>query len=112
MRAFVVAIAIFGVFAGAVQAADDSSIAGKLPDNERGQQVFLFILKKNGISIRMSPQNFCKDLGYGEAAKSSDADKGFWERANDEVGKDGKPLPGELAWVVCQFTAKPKKDTP
>lgn len=111
MRSFVIAIASSVLFATVVQAADDaaSPVAGKLPDNTVPQQVFLFTLKKNGLSIRMDPQSFCHDLGYGDAAKrSDDPQKGFWERANDEISKDdGKTkIPGELIWVICQFPAK------
>jgi hypothetical protein len=102
MRTFVAAIAIFGMFATAVQAADDASpVFGSFPPNTRAQQVYLFMLKKNGLSIRISPDQFCSDLGYGEAVKSSDSSqKGFWDA--DESGTDGKK-PGTLNWVICQF---------
>jgi hypothetical protein len=113
MRIFIVLIAILGAFTGAADADDASSpIVGKLPDNSRSHQLYLFTLKKNGLSIRMSPQDFCGQLGYGEPIKWSkdpkdnpDDDKGFWERASDEYGKDGKvKATGELIWVICEIT--------
>lgn len=102
MCRLVIATVILGLFATAARAADDSSpVFGSFPPNTRSQQVYLFMLKKNGLSIRTSPDQFCSDLGYGEAVKSSDgSQKGFWDV--DEFGSDGKK-PGSLNWVICQF---------
>jgi hypothetical protein len=124
MRSVIIAIAIAGLFATAAAADDATSpVAGKLPDNSRSHQLFLFSLKKNGLSIRMSPQKFCRDLGYGEpikwskdpkevpddvgkgsgdVKKDADDDKGFWEQAR-VVGEDGKTIERELVWVICEF---------
>jgi hypothetical protein len=89
----------FGVSATSAVADDATSpVAGKLPDNTVPQQVYLFMLKKNGLSIRMDGPSFCRDLGYGEAAK------GFWDQSKEI--KDGNIVPGELNWVICQFPAK------
>jgi hypothetical protein len=112
MRTFITALAGFWLFATAVQAADDTSpVAGSLPETG-SQKVYLFMLKKNGLSLRMGPQTFCGSLGYGVAVtRSDDPDKGFWEQGNVEI-KDGKQIPGELAWVICQYPAPPKKDKP
>jgi hypothetical protein len=105
MRAFITALAGFWLFATAVQAADDTSpVFGSLPPNTRAQQVYLFMLKKNGLSIHASPDKFCGDLGYGEAVKSSDPDqKGYWEQGHNETKDDGTPIGKELVWVICQF---------
>jgi hypothetical protein len=91
MRSLVIAIASFGLFAVAVQAADDTSpVAGSLPPNTRSQQLYLFMLKKNGLSIRMSPDKFCGDLGYGEAVKWSDDAKKDSDgpKGSDDYKKD------------------------
>jgi hypothetical protein len=102
MRNIFIAATIAGLSATAVHAADDTSpVIGSWPPNTRSQQVYLFILKKNGLSIRVSPDQFCSDFGYGEAVKSSDANqKGYWDA--DQTGTDGK-TPGTLNWVICQF---------
>jgi hypothetical protein len=107
-------------------AADDAggSLATKLPDNEDGDQLYLIMLKKNELSIRVSPELFCRDLGYGHAVtlplplpppspppppKNSDAQKddfvqdGFWDVS--AFGTDGKK-PGNINWVICKFTPK------
>jgi len=100
MRAllFIAAISL-GFICGAARA-DGPSIANQLPDNTKTQQVYLFALKANDISLHMPPQAFCSRLGYGEAVQD------FWDQGADEVGKDGKTIPGELAWVICQFPHK------
>jgi hypothetical protein len=115
MRSFVIAIAILGMFATAVHADDAAApIVGKMPDNEKGQQAYIFLLKKNGLSIRMSASDFCHDLGYGEPIKrSDDPQDGFWERANDETKDNGKTIiRGELIWVICRFPPKPNPIPP
>jgi hypothetical protein len=72
MRTFVVAIAIFGMFATAVRAADDSSpVVGQFPDTATNLHVYLFTLKKNNISLRMSPQEFCSKMDYGDDRPNS-----------------------------------------
>ena len=98
MRAFIIAIAISGMFATAVQAADDTSpVVGKFPDTASQLSVYLFKLKDNDISLEMSPQEFCSKLDYGEAMLS---------HRSYEVGEDKKIVPGELDWVICRFKGK------
>ncbi len=98
MRSFVVTLAISGMFAGAVQAADDKSpVVGQFPDTASHLHVYLFSLKGNDISLPMSPQEFCNKMDYGEPV--------LWDRPN-EVGKDNKVGPGELNWVICRFKEK------
>jgi hypothetical protein len=133
MRAPAIAIVMLGLLAVPVQAADDagSSVATKLPDNMQNHQLYLFTLKKNGLSIRVPAEKFCNDFGYGVALKwcveykkdRDDSrkeclkydDKGLWESTNDEYGKDGvTKITGELVWVICELAnppAKPKPDT-
>jgi hypothetical protein len=102
MRAFFVAIAILGFIATAAKAADDSpqsasklwsSIVGKLPDTEDNlYRVYLFTLKKNGISVRMNGEEFCaatihgQAVKYPEPVKAADVPKGMKcvERTRDE----------------------------
>jgi hypothetical protein len=105
-----VAIAAFGSLPASVRAEDASPVAGKLPDNQSSQQTYLFSLKKNGISLRISPGQFCHDLGYGAAVKRSDdtdGTKGYWESGKKEWSDDGKQMPAELVWVICQMPIKP-----
>ena len=98
MRIFIVALAISGVLATAVQAADDSSsVAVEFPDTASSFHVYLFTLKKNKISLPMSPQEFCSKMDYGEAVSG--------ERPG-EIGKDNKVDPGALDWVICRFKTK------
>jgi hypothetical protein len=105
VRTFVVTIAMFAMCAVApVQAADDTSpVVGAFPDTEDGLKVYLFLLKKNNISLEMDPEEFCNTMHYGHAVKG--------ERPK-EVGKDDKVTPGKLEWVICRFipkfTAKPE----
>jgi hypothetical protein len=100
MRTFVVALVIFGMFATAVQAADDkaaddtSAVVGQFPDTVSNLHVYLFKLLKNNISLSMSPQEFCSKMDYGKAVLS------------EETGKDNKAGPGKLDWVICRFKAK------
>jgi len=83
----------------APKAADTSPIAGQLPDTAGSSHVYLFTLKKNGISLRMSPKEFCNAMDYGDAVFPV-------QQANDEVQHDGKSLRGELEWVICRFKTK------
>jgi hypothetical protein len=103
MRSFVIAIASFVLFSTVVQAADDTSpVIGSFPANTRSQQTYLFMLKKNGLSIRVGAQQFCHDMGYGDAVKrSDDPTKGYWQ--NEPYSSDDGKAPGELSWVICQF---------
>jgi hypothetical protein len=106
----IIAMALIVAASETLAAADDgsSSVATKLPDNGDSQQVILFTLKKNDLSIRVQPDEFCHDLGYGEAAKpkrKSDVQDGYWDI--DEYGSDGKK-PGSLNWVICRVPAKAK----
>jgi hypothetical protein len=95
MRIFVVALAMLAMSATAVRAADDSSIVEKFPDTLNDCHVNLFMLKKNGISLKDSPQEFCKKLDYGAAV--------LWHQPN-EVGPDDKSVVrGSLDWVICRF---------
>jgi hypothetical protein len=99
MRTFIVAFASFGLFATAAQAADTSSIAEQLPDDVESNQLYLFQLKKNGISLKMSGKNFCSKLKYG--------DEVLEHQANSEVSRDDqKEIPGDLEWVICRFNRK------
>jgi hypothetical protein len=106
MRTLVVAIAIFGLIAVAAHAADDSpasqdklsSVVGKLPDTEdKHQQVYLFTLKKNGISLKMGGDEFCAAMKYGKAVYFQPTAPTFVE---------GKPVRGELEWVICRMSKK------
>jgi hypothetical protein len=89
-------VASIWLFTAAARA-DGSSIAGQLPDNVANLQAYLFQLKKNGISLRISPQAFCTQMGYGTAILGSEP---------EEVDDDHKKVPGQLDWVVCQFPHK------
>ena len=97
MRTFVVAIAMLAMSATVV-AADDSpaasALVGKFPDTSSECHVYLFMLKKNGISVPGSPQDFCTQLGYGKAVLSNPP--------TEEV-ENHKVVPGKLEWVICQF---------
>ena len=97
MRTLVVAIAIFGMFATAAQAAaDDSSlVVVEFPDTATNLHVRLFVFKKNNISL--SPQEFCSKMDYGDAVLGDPP---------DEIGKDNKVGPGKLEWVICRFNGK------
>jgi hypothetical protein len=96
MRSLAVALAIFGMFATAVQAADDGSPV-QYPDTAGNLHVYLFALKKGNISLAMSAQEFCTKMDYGEAV--------LFDRP-DEIGKDNKAGPGKLDWVICRFKRK------
>jgi hypothetical protein len=96
MRALVFAAIGIVLVAGAARA-DGPSIATELPPNTRGNKLYIFILKSNNISLHMNPQDFCRQLGYGDAVPN------FSAKGPDEVGKDlGTLIPGELTWVVCE----------
>ena len=63
MRMLLLAIGMFSALAATAHAGDDGSpIAGKLPDNDKSQVSYLFMLKKNGIALRIEPDQFCQDL--------------------------------------------------
>ena len=103
MRTVVVAIAIFGVIASVARAADDSpggqdklsSVVGKFPDTEdKEQQVYLFTLKKNGISLKMTGDEFCATMKYGKAVYFQPTAPTFVE---------GKSVRAELEWVICRM---------
>jgi hypothetical protein len=100
MRALVLGAISLGLTVNIVRA-DGPSISNQLPQNTKDQQVYLFMLKVNSISLHMKPQDFCSRLGYGDAVQN------FWGQGADEIGKDGKTtIPGELQWVICQFPPK------
>jgi hypothetical protein len=102
MRTLVIVLIGICLSATLVKAADDTSpVIGSWPLNMRSQLIYLFMLKKNGLSVRVSPDQFCRDFGYGEAVKSSDTNqKGYWDA--DQTATDGK-TPGTLNWVICEF---------
>jgi hypothetical protein len=130
MRIFLVVAIVFGALDVTARADDSSPVAGKLPDNDRSQQTYLFMLKKNGISLRIPPDQFCRDLGYGAAvARSDDSTRrmGYWEVGPTELKEDGATTkdhaavtkdvettkrPGELIWVICQAPKENAKPTP
>jgi hypothetical protein len=95
MRTFVAAVASLGLFTMAVQGAENSPVAGLLPDTEDNLHVYLFQLKKNGISLQMTPEDFCKHMHYGHAVPP------FYHQL-DEVGDDHK-VEKVLDWVICRF---------
>ncbi len=110
MRALLLSIAILGLFATAARADDAAAaIVGKFPDNAHNppQQVLIFFLKKNGITLRITPDEFCSQMDYGQAAKYRHGDNGkvqdLAEVGNPEIDENNKTLPGTLNWVVCQF---------
>ena len=96
MRTLVTAIAMFGMFAGAAEALDTYPIGGQLPDDADSKQVYLFQLKKNGIFLKLSPDDFCTTMHYGKAVHG--------HGSADLV--DGKSTAGELDWVICRFERK------
>lgn len=107
MRTFIAAFATIGLLVSAAQAADDTSpIVGKFPDVGT-RHTTLFTLKKNGISLRMSAEQFCHDLGYGHAiTRSDDPTKGFWELGSKELpdgATDVAQATRELNWVMCVY---------
>jgi hypothetical protein len=94
MRTFVAAIAMLAMLTTAACAADDSPVVGKFPDTKSNCHNYLFMLKKNGISVPGSPQEFCAQLGYGKAV--------LFNSPTEEV-ENHKVVPGKLEWVICQF---------
>lgn len=110
MRTFIAAFAAVGLLTTAAQAADDASpIVGNFPVIGT-RHITLFTLKKNGISLRISAEQFCHDLGYGHAITRSDdltGKTGFWEQGNRELADSAtdisKAKPGELSWVMCIY---------
>jgi hypothetical protein len=93
MRSLAVAIAAFAWSTAAARALDTYPIGGQLPDDADSKQVYLFQLKKNGISLKLSPDDFCTTMHYGKAVQG--------HGAVDLV--DGKSTAGELDWVICRF---------
>ena len=106
MRALLLSIVIAGLFATAARADDAAAvIIGKFPDNTNAQQVYLFLLKKNGITVRITPDEFCGQMGYGQAARyhhGDDKPEDLAEVGNKEI-VDGHEVPGTLNWVICRF---------
>ena len=104
MRAFVVAVAIFGLLATAVQAADDdkSPVVGQFPDTASNYHVYLFTLTDNRISLEMKPQEFCNKMDYGDAVFPNDG-----QASGEETGKNGAKIKaGALQRVICRFKSK------
>jgi len=95
MRAFVFTIAIFGLFAAAGRAAgaDAPAVSVQLPDTQDNFHLYLFTLKKNGISYADSGASFCAKLHYGGAILES----------RPKVLEGDRGVPGELEWVICGF---------
>jgi hypothetical protein len=88
----VAAIAIIGLFAPAVQAAEDSSkFVTELPETHGHLKAYLFMLKDSKISL--SPVEFCRTMDYGEPVLF---------RQPNEI-EDKKIVPGKLEWVICRF---------
>jgi hypothetical protein len=105
MRTLVVAITMFGLLATGVKAADDTSpILGKLPDTEdNSHHVYLFTLKKNGIILKMSGDEFCRAMRYGEVVKHGET---AFESRPKVVGPNDTVVPGDLEWVICRVRVK------
>jgi hypothetical protein len=108
MRVLLLSIGILGLFATAARADDAAAvIVGAFPPNTNAQQVYIFKLKDNDITVRITPDEFCSQLGYGQAAKYHHGENGkvqtLADQGNDEIDENGKRLPGTLNWVVCQF---------
>lgn len=92
-------MATIGLFSAAAQAADKaadstSPIAASLPQPKHDVQQYLFTLKANGISVDVTPQEFCKKLDYGEAVLSGPP--------VPEI-KDSKVI-SVISWVICRFS--------
>ena len=113
MRIFAIVIASMGLFANLTYAADDGApFMTKLPDSEDGtyHHVYVFTLKKNGISLRMSGEAFCSTMGYGSVVEYER--RGLYtEAAKDKkVVFEGRPktiegkeiVDGDLEWVICR----------
>ena len=89
-----VAVMIASLFTANAQAADNTSpVIGQFPQTEHDMQVYLFMLKKNDISLDMTPEEFCRTFDYGEAVKG---DRSPQIKSNSIV-------PGPLNWVICRF---------
>jgi hypothetical protein len=100
MRSFIIVFASLWLLGAAAHAADSSPISGQLPDTANNFHVYIFELKKNGISLRMTPKEFCSQMDYGEPVFPL-------QQANDETGRDDhKVIVGELNWVICRFKNK------
>jgi len=102
MRTVIITIAILGLFSTVATAADaqtSSPISGALPDTVNNNHVYIFQLKKNGISIKETAQDFCNKMDYGKAI--------FSKRDDDIVRTDNQQrIPGDLDWVICQWKVK------
>jgi hypothetical protein len=114
MRAVLLSAAILGSLAAEARADDAAAkIVGVFPDNTNGQHVEIFKLKENGITVRATPDEFCGQLGYGQAAKYQHTGKDgkvhnhiLAGQGNEEKDEDGNSLFKTLDWVVCQFPKK------
>ena len=95
--ALVAVLVLAGSIVAAGAADDASPVVGSLPDTAGNLKVYLFNLKKNGIALDMSPDEFCKKMDYGDAV--------FGDRP-DEIDKDNKVGPGKLNWVICRYKGK------
>jgi hypothetical protein len=107
MRAFVVMIALLGLFAIEVRAGEDdlSPVIGKFPDTANNRHVYLFMLTEHKIHIQMAPQEFCKTMDYGDAVIPQG--QAIDEPNKDEPNKDDVvKFKGELVWVICRFSGK------
>ena len=95
MRTFVLAMAIFGLFLSTDQAsaADAPAVSVQLPDTIDNFHLYLFTLKKNGISYNDTGASFCAKLHYGAAILES----------RPKVPEGDRAAPGELEWVICGF---------
>jgi len=101
MRSFVLVMAISALLANASSAiAADApatpaipGVVVQLPDSRNNVHLYLFTLKKNGISYADSGASFCAKLHYGGAILES----------RPKVLEGDRGVPGELEWVICGF---------
>jgi hypothetical protein len=96
VRMLIVAIASLGLFATALHGADMSPLVGQFPDTEDNLHVYLFVLKKNGISYKKSGMEFCDTMKYGRAVLEN----------QPKVVEGDNAVPGELEWVICRFKGR------
>jgi hypothetical protein len=116
MRIFAIVIASLGLATAVAYAADDGApFPAKFPDSEDGgyHHVYVFMLKKNGIALKISGAAFCRTMGYGTVVKyerqsgdpPKDKDAEFASRPkvlDGEKDKDEDIADGDLEWVICR----------
>jgi hypothetical protein len=101
MRKLVIAIATWGLFAAAAQAADKaadkdgaamSPIVTQFPDTTDNFHLYMFTLKGSAISYLKSSHEFCAELHYGDAVM---------EKRSKSL--KGDKIVDELEWVICGY---------